>query len=203
MAIPAVEEILTFERSLWEKGFRCVAGIDEAGRGPLAGPVVSACVAFEPFCIIEGVYDSKALTASKRERLYSQILDKAVCYAIGVVDHQTIDRINIFQASRLSMKKAFEALSQKPDFVLIDAVRLDLPVPSQSIIKGDQKSFSIAAASIVAKVYRDRLMEGLHQEYPDYGWNQNKGYPTKAHREAIHKYGYSPYHRRTFHVGSD
>lgn len=198
MKRPSVNELLSYETKLWNEGYSLVAGIDEAGRGPLAGPVVSACVIFRPSETIEGVYDSKALSESKREELYGQIVEKAVAYGIGMVDNLTIDRINIFEATKLSMLHAVDKIPQKPDFVLIDAVRLELAVPTESIIKGDQKSFTIAAASILAKVTRDRLMRKLHQEFPVYGWEQNKGYPTREHRDAIKVNGFSPYHRRTF-----
>lgn len=200
MKRPSVNELLSFETKLWNEGYSHIAGIDEAGRGPLAGPVVSACVIFRPSDIIEGVYDSKALTESQREKFYDMIVEKAVAYGVGLVDNQTIDRVNIFEATKLSMLHAVEKTSPKPDYVLIDAVRLDLAVPSLAIIKGDQKSFSIAAASIIAKVTRDRLMKKLHEEFPVYGWEQNKGYPTREHREAIKVNGYSPYHRRSFNV---
>lgn len=200
MKRPSVDELLSYEKKLWNEGYTLVAGIDEAGRGPLAGPVVSACVIFRPTETIEGVYDSKALSESQREKLYDRIVEKAVAYGIGMTDNQTIDRINIYQATKLSMLHAVDKMPVKPDTVLIDAVRLELAVPVQAIIKGDQKSFTIAAASILAKVTRDRLMKKLHEEYPVYGWEKNKGYPTREHRDAIRANGFSPYHRRTFNA---
>jgi ribonuclease HII len=198
MKRPSVSELLSYETKLWNEGYSLIAGIDEAGRGPLAGPVVSACVIFPPSIVIEGVYDSKALSANQREKLYENIIEKAVAYGIGIVDNNTIDRINIFEATKLSMLNAVDRSPVKPDCVLIDAVRLELGVPVQAIIKGDQKSFTIAAASILAKVTRDRMMRKMHEEYPVYGWEQNKGYPTRAHKDAIRVHGFSPYHRRTF-----
>ncbi len=200
MPVPHVKDLLDFENEIWSQGFDHVAGIDEAGRGPLAGPVVSACVIFNPSDYIEGVYDSKALPAKTREILYQKIVEKAVCYGIGIVDNNTIDCINIFEATKISMQKALECLSISPDYIMVDAVKLKTARPCLSIIKGDQKSFTIAAASILAKVYRDNLMKLLHNEYPVYGWHNNKGYPTKSHRQAIKKFGFSPYHRRTFTV---
>ena len=200
MPIPGAGELLAYERSIWEKGYTLIAGIDEAGRGPLAGPVVSACVVFPPSFFLEGVYDSKAVPADKMETLYGKIISSCVCWAVGMADHQEIDQINIYQAAKLSMMRALEGLSVRPDYVLVDAMKLDASSPVESIIKGDQKSFTIAAASIIAKVTRDRLMRKLHEEYPQYGWDRNKGYPTEEHREAVKKHGFSPYHRRTFSV---
>lgn len=191
---------LIYERNLWEKGFRYVAGIDEAGRGPLAGPVVSASVVFEPYVTIAGVTDSKALSASRREKLYEQIIKQCVSYHIAEVDNETIDSINIYQATQVSMHRALGGLNVKPEYVLIDAMKLKLDIPNEPIVKGDLKSFTIAAASILAKVHRDRLMANLHLEYPVYNWIKNKGYPTLAHREAVKKFGFTPYHRKTFTV---
>ena len=173
--------------------------MDEAGRGPLAGPVVSACVIFDPFVLIEGVFDSKSLSPETREELYKIIAEKCNCYGLGVIDNLTIDRVNILEATKLSMHEAVQRLSITPDCVLIDALRIDLgATPVKPIIKGDCKSFTIAAASIIAKVSRDAMMIRLHEEYPMYGWDRNKGYGTVEHREAIEKYGLSPYHRRSF-----
>ena len=200
MPTPCQDILLQYERNLWQQGFFLLAGIDEAGRGPLAGPVVSACVVFEKDVFIPGVYDSKSLSHPTRKKLFTEITKSCVCFGIGIVDHATIDRINIYQAAKLSMTKAFEELSRKPDFVLIDAMPLKLSVPTQSIIKGDQQSFCIAAASILAKVTRDRIMDEYHLEYPVYGWDRNKGYPTEEHREAVKKHGFSPYHRMTFNI---
>lgn len=200
MPIPPVESMLEHEKSLWKQGFKYIAGIDEAGRGPLAGPVVSACVLFPSNCLIEGVYDSKELTSSQRHHLYEKIIDKCICYSIYEIDNQTIDKINILEATKLSMIKALESMETTPDFVMIDAVNLPIQYPSKAIIKGDKKSFTIAAASILAKVYRDNLMNRLHEEFPLYQWNKNKGYGTIEHRKAIFKYGFSLYHRKSFTV---
>lgn len=200
MKRPSASELLSYETRLWNEGFSRIAGMDEAGRGPLAGPVVSACVIFPPTLVIEGVYDSKALSSNQRENLYGVITEKALAWGVGIVDNQTIDRINIYEATKLSMLHAVDKLSVKPDHVMIDAVRLDLAVPCLPIIQGDQKSFTIAAASIIAKVTRDRIMKRMHEEFPVYGWEQNKGYPTKAHRDAIRVHGFSPYHRRSFNA---
>jgi len=200
MPIPPVESLLDYEQGLWRLGFKYIAGIDEAGRGPLAGPVVSACVIFPPDCLIEGVYDSKALTPSQRMELYWKIIDRCICYSIFEVDNQTIDRVNILEATKLSMIGALEGLKTNPDFVIIDAVNLPIQYLSRSIIQGDKKSFTIAAASILAKVYRDNLMNKLHEEFPSYHWNKNKGYGTIEHRKAILKHGFSPYHRKSFTV---
>ncbi len=198
MGVPPVRDLLAYESRLWDRGYRAVGGIDEAGRGPLAGPVVSACVIFDPEVLIEGVYDSKALSAAARERLYGEIVSRARSYAVGLADNETVDRVNIYQATRLAMLRAVEGLSCVPDFLLTDAVRLDSMIPQEPVIKGDRKSFTIAAASIIAKVTRDRLMAELHREYPVYGWEKNKGYPTRDHRDAIRVHGFSPYHRKSF-----
>ncbi len=200
MKIPPVISILEYEKDLWQQGFQHIAGIDEAGRGPLAGPVVSGCVIFRPYVALEGVYDSKALTPQKRSELYEIILNNCAGYGLGIVDNETIDQINILEATKLSMLKAVQSLKINPDFILIDAVSIKSNIPYKSIIKGDQKSFTIAAASIIAKVYRDRLMDNLHEEYPHYLWNKNKGYGTEEHRKAIHEHGLSPYHRKSFTV---
>ncbi len=193
--------MLRYERELAGKGCRTVAGIDEAGRGPLAGPVVSACVVFPPDFYLEGVFDSKALTAKQRESFYALIVEHCLAYGLGIVDNQTIDRINIYQAAKLSMLQALENLpGMIPDHVLTDAMPLGETIPHTSIVKGDQKSFTVAAASIVAKVTRDRIMQELHHEFPLYGWDRNKGYPTLEHREAVKRHGFTKYHRRTFQV---
>lgn len=181
------------------KGLK-IAGIDEAGRGPLAGPVVCACVIMpmEEDKIIEGINDSKKITPKKREKLYENIVNTAISYSIVEVDEQTIDEINILQATRLGMKKALESLSQRPDIVLIDYVKIDTDLPQDSIVKGDMLSYNIAAASILAKVYRDRLMNRLNEEYPIYGFARHKGYGTKEHITTLKKYGKCPIHRDSF-----
>ena len=179
---------------------KLIAGIDEAGRGPLAGPVVCACVIMplDEDKIIEGINDSKKLSAKKRDVLYDKIIEKAISYKIVEVDHKTIDEINILQSTRKGMKEAVEGLNITPDIVLIDAVNIDTCLPQESIIKGDTLSYNRAAASILAKVYRDRLMEKLDKKYPEYGFKKHKGYGTKSHIEALKKYGKSEIHRDSF-----
>ncbi len=179
---------------------KLIAGIDEAGRGPLAGPVVCACVIMplDEDKIIEGINDSKKLSAKKRDVLYDKIIEKAISYKIVEVNHKTIDEINILQSTRKGMKEAVEGLNITPDIVLIDAVNIDTCLPQESIIKGDTLSYNIAAASILAKVYRDRLMEKLDEKYPEYGFKKHKGYGTKSHIEALKKYGKSEIHRDSF-----
>lgn len=179
---------------------KVIAGIDEAGRGPLAGPVVCACVIMpmEKEKIVDGVNDSKKLSAKKREFLFDKIIENAIAYSIVEIDEKTIDKINILQATKLGMKKALEGLSVRPDIVLIDAVKIDTDIPQDNIIKGDALSYNIASASILAKVYRDRLMLDLDKKYPQYNFAQNKGYGTKAHIEALKKFGKCKIHRDTF-----
>ncbi len=179
---------------------KIVAGIDEAGRGPLAGPVVCACVIMpmDEDKIIDGINDSKKLSTKKREALYEKIISTAVSYSIIEIDEKTIDEINILQATRLGMKRALESIKVKPDIVLIDAVKIDCSVPQENIIRGDALSYNIAAASILAKVYRDRLMVSLDEKYPQYNFAKHKGYGTKTHIEALKKYGKSKIHRESF-----
>ena len=183
----------------YEKKFNCklIAGVDEAGRGPLAGPVVCACVIMpmESEKIIEGVNDSKKLSAKKREELFDKIVDIAISYSIVEIDEKKIDEINILQATKLGMKRAVENLKVMPDLVLVDAVKIDVALPQENIIKGDALSYNIAAASILAKVYRDKLMENLDKKYPEYNFAKHKGYGTKAHIEALKKYGKCEIHR--------
>jgi len=177
-----------------------VAGVDEAGRGPLAGPVVAAAVILDPNRRVKGLDDSNRLTPAQRERLFEQILERAPGLGIGIVDPQTIDRVNILEATRLAMYEALGQLTPRPDLVLIDALRLPaLAVPQKPIIKGDRRSASIAAASIVAKVTRDRLMLEADARFPEYGFGRHKGYPTPEHLAAIEKHGPCAIHRRTFH----
>ena len=186
----------------YKKKFNCklIAGVDEAGRGPLAGPVVCACVIMpmESEKIIEGVNDSKKLSAKKREELFDKIVDIAISYSIVEIDEKKIDEINILQATKLGMKRAVENLKVMPDLVLVDAVKIDVALPQENIIKGDALSYNIAAASILAKVYRDKLMENLDKKYPEYNFAKHKGYGTKAHIEALKKYGKCEIHRETF-----
>lgn len=190
---------LLYERELIEKGCKYVCGVDEVGRGPLAGPVVCAAVIMPSDDIIEGVDDSKKLSAKKREMLSEKILKTAVAYSICRVEPQIIDEINILQATRLCMKNAVESLSVTPDFVLTDGnMTLDISVSQRSIIKGDALSYSIGAASIIAKVYRDKLMADYAEIYPQYGFESNVGYGSKAHMRAIERFGLTPIHRRSF-----
>ncbi len=188
-----------FEKKATEKGYTEIAGIDEAGRGPLAGPVVSAAVILPPAFSVADVIDSKKLSAKKRVELYEEIYSHAVSVGIGIVDPVEIDRINILQASLLAMSMATSNLRPQPECLLIDGpFRIPSHLPQKPIAKGDTLSVSIAAASIVAKVTRDRLMERYNEYYPQFGFSQHKGYPTRAHKEAIRKFGYCPIHRRTF-----
>ena len=192
-------DLWLFEKKAFQKGFSRIAGIDEAGRGPLAGPVVSAAVIIPISLQIPGISDSKKLSPQKRDYLYEKIYDSAVSVGIGIVDPFEIDRINILQAALLSMAMAVENLAPQPDCLLIDGTFLiSSTLPQEAIPKGDALSASIAAASIVAKVTRDRLMERYHEDYPQFEFSKHKGYPTKAHKQAIQKFGCCPIHRRTF-----
>ena len=195
------QEKLAFETALKEKGYRLIAGVDEVGRGPLAGPVVCAAVIMplEDDKIIEGVDDSKKLSVKKREELAEEIKKRAICYTIIEVSEERIDEINILEATKLGMKQALETLSISPDMVLTDGnMTLDIAFPQHSVIHGDALSYSIGAASIIAKVYRDKLMDDFALTYPQYGFEKNKGYGTAAHINAIKEYGLCPIHRRTF-----
>ena len=192
-------DMLQYEKEFLSQGKKLIAGIDEAGRGPLAGPVVAGAVVLPSGLIIEGVDDSKKLSEKKREKLYDEIEKKAVSFGIGIVSPAEIDEINILQATRKAMKEAVCALSVKPDILLIDAVHLpDITISQRSIIKGDAKSLSIAAASIMAKVTRDRLMVEYAKLYPEYGFESNKGYGSQEHIAALEKYGPCPIHRKSF-----
>ena len=190
---------LKFEKEEQAKGRFLIAGVDEVGRGPLAGPVCVACVMMPLDDIIEGIDDSKKISEKKRDLLFEQIKEKAICYSIQMVDEQTIDEINILEATKLAMKNAIESMDVKPDVVLIDAIsKLDTNAEIRGIIKGDALSYSIGCASILAKVTRDRLMCDLAKEYPEYGFEKHKGYGTKMHIEAIKEYGPCVYHRLSF-----
>ena len=189
---------LAFERELLASGARLIGGMDEAGRGPLAGPVVAAAVIMPLDDIIEGVDDSKKVSEKKREILYDMIIEKAIAYKICLADEKVIDEINILNATKKAMTECVMGLSVRPDIVLVDAVKLALEVPTKAIIKGDALSYSIAAASILAKVYRDRLMREYDIIYPAYGFAKHKGYGTKEHIDAIRTVGPSPIHRRSF-----
>jgi len=188
-----------FEKAARQNGCRRIAGVDEAGRGPLAGPVVAAAVILPEACCIDGINDSKKLSPRRREHLYRRIGEDALGLAVAIVGSARIDRLNIRQAARLAMAIAVECLDPAPDIVLIDGnCGIRTPIPQTLITRGDAQSISIAAASIVAKVTRDRIMARYDRRYPQYGFGRHKGYPTKAHREAIHCHGCSPIHRRTF-----
>lgn len=188
-----------YEQAAQEQGFVNVCGVDEAGRGPLAGPVVAAAVILPENCVIDGLNDSKKLTEKRREALYDMICEQALAYAIASVDHKVIDEINILQATYRAMEQAIAALSVPADFALIDGNRAPmLDIPCQCIVGGDAKCASIAAASILAKVTRDRYMRQMDGQYPAYGFAGHKGYGTKAHTEVILAHGPSPIHRMTF-----
>ena len=190
---------LEYERRLLNEGYKYICGVDEVGRGPLAGPVVCAAVIMPLDKLVEGVDDSKKIGKKKREIIAEKILDCAVACRICRVEREIIDEINILQATRLCMKNAVEGLSVKPDFVLTDGnMTLEISLPQTSIIKGDAKSYTIGAASIVAKVYRDNIMKEYAALYPQYGFETNAGYGSRAHIEAIEKYGLTPIHRRSF-----
>ena len=188
-----------YERQCYAQGYKLVAGIDEVGRGPLAGPVVAAVVILEEGVVIPGVNDSKKLSEAKREFLYDEIKSKALAVGVGMAEVELIDEINILNATYVAMKKALEALPIKPDFILLDAVTLkDVNIPQQGIVKGDALSHSIAAASIIAKVERDRLISSYDNLYPEYKFSKHKGYGTKEHMDCIRRLGLLPVHRRSF-----
>ncbi len=192
-------DLWIFENQVTHKGFTKIAGIDEAGRGPLAGPVVSASVILPSSFLVPGVNDSKKITPKKRSFLYKEIYKHSVSIGVGIVDVQEIDRINILQATLLSMAKSVHTLDIKPDYLLIDGIfNVTVDLPQKTIPKGDALSISIAAASIIAKVTRDKIMSNYHKIYPEYGFLKHKGYPTKAHREAVKRFGPCPIHRRSF-----
>jgi len=194
-----LEKMLEYEKNLYSKGYEYICGIDEAGRGPLCGPVVAAAVILKKGDKIEGVNDSKKLSEKKREQLFEEIKERAVAYSVGIVDEKTIDEINILEATRLAMKKAVEGLRMKAQYALVDAEKkVPIDIPYTPIIKGDALSESIAAASIIAKVTRDRMIVELDSKYPEYGFAKNKGYGTKQHTDAIKEYGLCPAHRRSF-----
>ena len=197
-------EMNVFELACRQSGYKQIAGIDEAGRGALAGPVIAAAVILPPHCSIKGLRDSKQLSPKQRAHLFDEIYDVAVSVGIGAADHRVIDRLNILRATLLAMQEAVEKLTPSPDYLLVDG--LDLPavgVAGEAIPKGDSKSCSIAAASIIAKITRDRLMVALDRAYPNYGFSRHKGYPTSQHRQAIAQFGASEIHRRTFKLLPD
>lgn len=190
---------LEYENAALNSGFEVICGIDEAGRGPLAGPVYAAAVILPKGHIVEGVNDSKKISEKKRDLLFDKIIDECVCYSIGTASEQEIDEINILQATFLAMRRAVEGLEIKPDIALVDGNKKPgLDIAEQTIVKGDSKSANIAAASIIAKVSRDRYMLEIAEKYPEYQFEKHKGYGTKLHYEMLEKYGISPIHRKTF-----
>ena len=195
---------LEYEKYLYKKGIEFIAGVDEVGRGPLVGPVVTACVVLPKGYILKGLTDSKKLSEKKREYFYEIIMRDALGVGLGIKDEKVIDEVNIYEATKLAMYEAINNTNCKIEYVLIDAMKLeDLSIPSISIIKGDYLSQTVAAASVIAKVTRDRMMDELDKKYPEYNFKKNKGYPTKEHREAIEKYGILNEHRKTFKPVSD
>ena len=193
-----LEKMLAYEKELYTQGIQLIAGVDEVGRGPLAGPVVAAAVILPKACKIPGLNDSKKIPKSKHKEIYEAVLQNAIAIGIGVKDNQVIDQVNIYEATKLAMMEAIGQLDPQPQHLLIDAMKLDLPIPQTSIIKGDANSLSIAAASIVAKVTRDQMMEEFDCEYPGYDFTQNAGYGTANHLAGLDKLGVTPIHRRSF-----
>ena len=193
-----LEKMLAYEKELYTQGIDLIAGVDEVGRGPLAGPVVAAAVILPENCKIPGLNDSKKIPKSKHKEIYEAVLQNAIAIGIGVKDNQVIDQVNIYESTKLAMMEAIGQLDPQPQHLLIDAMKLDLPIPQTSIIKGDANSLSIAAASIVAKVTRDQMMEEFDCEYPGYDFTQNAGYGTANHLAGLDKLGVTPIHRRSF-----
>ena len=193
-----LEGMLTYEKECYARGMELIAGVDEVGRGPLAGPVVAAAVILPKACKIPGLNDSKKIPKSKHKEIYEAVLQNAIAIGIGVKDNHVIDQVNIYEATKLAMMEAIGQLDPQPQHLLIDAMKLDLPIPQTSIIKGDANSLSIAAASIVAKVTRDQMMEEFDCEYPGYDFTQNAGYGTANHLAGLDKLGVTPIHRRSF-----
>lgn len=191
-------EMTRYERKVRHEGYQLIAGIDEVGRGPLAGPVVAAAVILPPTFKLLGLDDSKKLTEAKREEYYDYIQQHALSIGIGIINSEEIDAINIYEATKKAMLSAISKLEMQPDYLLIDAMVLDTPYPTESIIKGDSNSISIAAASVIAKVTRDRMMKEFHYEYPEYLFSKNMGYGTKEHLMALEQYGITPIHRKSF-----
>lgn len=187
-----------FERKLREEGINFIAGVDEVGRGPLVGPVVAACVVLPEQFNLDGLTDSKKLSEKKREYFYDEIMRQALGVGVGIISERKIDEVNIYEATKMAMKEAINNCSCKVEHVLIDAMKLDIDIPTTSIIKGDLKSITISAASVIAKVTRDRMLDELDKKYPMYDFKDNKGYPTKKHLEAIKKYGIIDEHRKSF-----
>ncbi len=192
------EDLFAFDEELRKKEGRVLAGLDEAGRGPLAGPVVAAAVVFPEGAYISGLKDSKKLTSRKREALYSEILDMALSVGIGVVSTEEIDRLNIYQATKEAMLRAISDLSVVPDVIVVDAMRLPVQLKQFVFTKAEDRSASVAASSVIAKVTRDRIMMEYHRQYPEYGFDRHKGYATKEHLNVLRQLGPSPIHRRSF-----
>ncbi|MEW4353702.1 ribonuclease HII [Streptococcus pneumoniae] len=193
-----LEQMLTYEKALYEQGLELIAGIDEVGRGPLAGPVVAAAVILPKGCKIRYLNDSKKIPKAKHQAIYNEVMERAVAVGIGIKDSQVIDEVNIYEATKLAMLDAVESLSETPQYLLIDAMTLDTALPQTSIIKGDANSLSIAAASIVAKVTRDQMMAAFDKEYQGYDFANNAGYGTAKHLEGLRTKGITPIHRKSF-----
>ncbi len=193
-------DLYRYEKELYAKGIKYIGGVDEVGRGPLIGPVVTACVVLPLDFKLEGLTDSKKLSEKKRDMFYKYIMEHAIACEVGIIGPDIIDEVNIYEATKLAMKQAIDKVSNKIklEHVLIDAMPLEIDIPSTSIIKGDAKSISIAAASVIAKVTRDKMMYDLDIKYPQYGFKNHKGYPTKKHIEAINKYGLIEGYRKTY-----
>ena len=193
-------DLYKYENELYDKGINYIGGVDEVGRGPLIGPVVTACVVLPKDFKLEGLNDSKQLSEKKRNEYYKYIKEHALACEVGIIGPKIIDEVNIYEATKLAMKEAISKVQEKIklEHVLIDAMPLELDIPSTSIIKGDAKSISIAAASVIAKVTRDEMMYELDKKYPQYGFKNHKGYPTKKHIEAIHEYGLIEGYRKTY-----
>jgi len=206
MAKLTKEEELIRQQAMWEyekklkgEGYKLIAGVDEAGRGPLAGPVYAAAVILKEDAVIDGINDSKKLSEKKREELFDKIIENSIAYSVYSVDEKIIDEVNILNATHMAMNGAVDSLTEKADYVLIDGNSIkNMKTPHETVVKGDAKSISIAAASILAKVSRDRYITEIAEKYPEYGFEKHKGYGTKAHNEAILKYGPSDIHRKTF-----
>ena len=193
-----IEDNYKYEKELMKNGIKLIGGVDEVGRGPLVGPVVAACVILPDKFELDGLTDSKKLSEKKREIFYDKIIKQALSIGIGIIDEKKIDEVNIYEATKLAMKKAIANCDLKPEHILIDAMPLELDIPTTSIIKGDLKSITISAASVIAKVTRDRMLIELDKKYPMYDFKNNKGYPTKKHLDAIDKYGIIEEHRQSY-----
>ena len=195
-----MEDLWKYEKELYNKGYKYIGGVDEVGRGPLIGPVVTACVVLPKDFILEGLTDSKKLSEKKRNEYYDYIINNCTAYSIGMCSPEEIDELNIYQASRTAMIRAIEEVKKQIplDYILSDAMPMNIEIPVMDIIKGDAKSISIAAASVVAKVTRDRMMYELDEKYPEYGFKNHKGYPTRKHYDALNKYGLIDGYRKTY-----